>query len=146
MRGDASAGDGRERGSVVLWMLGLGIALLMVGGIAVDLWRMLGIRRELAAMTDAAAVAAAEAVDAGMWRTSGTVVLDPGAATERALASLASQPLVEDVTLPPGWIVVVADEVVVTVETEVELTLLRLVHPDPVPVAVTARAAPVRRG
>ncbi len=135
----------RERGSVTLWMLGLGIALLMIGGISVDLWRMLGTRRELAAMTDAAAVAAASAIDPVRWREDGEVVLDPADAEERALVALGSQPLVDEISLPPGWLLLDGTEVVVTVETEIELTLLRLAHPGPVEVTVTGRAAPSLR-
>jgi len=135
-----------ERGSVTLWMLGLGIALLMVGGVALDLWRLLGVRREMAAMADAAAVAAAAAVDTDAWREEGEVVVDAVAAEERALAVLDAQPLVGSVVLPPGWLVVDGGEVGVTLEADVELTLLRLVHPRPVDVRVTSRAVPSRRG
>lgn len=130
-----------ERGSVTLWMLGLGITLLMVGGIALDLWRLVGVRREMSAMADAAAVAAASAVDTAAWRAGREVVVDPAGAEERARAVLAAQPLAESVTLPAGWLAVDAAGVEVSLDADVELTLLRLVHPGPVDVRVTARAA-----
>ncbi len=129
-----------ERGSVTLWMLGLGITLLMVGGIALDLWRLLGVRREMSAMADAAAVAAASAVDTAAWRGGREVAVDPVAAEEKARAVLAAQPLVDSVTLPAGWLTVDADGAEVTLDADVELTLLRLVHPGPVDVRVTSRA------
>ena len=44
-----------ERGSVTFWMLGLAIALLTVGVLSVDLWALIGERRELTAVADAAA-------------------------------------------------------------------------------------------
>ena len=90
-------------------------------------------------------VAAASAIDPVVWRDTGTIVLDPAAAAERALASLDGQVLADEVTLPAGWLAVSPEEVSVTVEAEIDLTLLRLAHPDPVTVTVTGRAIPSLR-
>ena len=68
----------RERGSVVLFLLGLGVALLLLGGIALDLWRLVGERRELASLADAAALAATSGIDTGEFRRSGVLQLEPG--------------------------------------------------------------------
>ena len=68
----------RERGSVVLFLLGLGVALLLLGGIALDLWRLVGERRELASLADAAALAATSGIDIGAFRQSGVLQLEPG--------------------------------------------------------------------
>ena len=65
-----------ERGSVVLFLLGLGVALLLLGGIALDLWRLVGERRELAALADAAALAATSGIDIGEFRQTGVIRLD----------------------------------------------------------------------
>ena len=74
----------RERGSVTFWLLGLSFALLTLGVLSVDLWALIADRRELAAVADAAATAAATAVDEGHWRSSQVLVLDRDEATRRA--------------------------------------------------------------
>ena len=68
----------RDRGSVVLFLLGLGVALLLLGGIALDLWRLVGERRELHLLADAAALAATSGIDIGAFRQSGVLQLEPG--------------------------------------------------------------------
>ena len=50
-----------ERGSVTFWVLGLTVAILGFGGIALDFWRAIAVQREIAAIADAATVAAASA-------------------------------------------------------------------------------------
>ena len=39
-----------ERGSITFWVLGLAVATLFIGGLSVDLWRVMSDRRELAAV------------------------------------------------------------------------------------------------
>jgi hypothetical protein len=80
-----------ERGTITLWVLGLCIALMFLGGLSLDLWRAVGDRRELSAMADAAATAGANGVDEEALRT-GTVRLDPALARRLALAILAEYP------------------------------------------------------
>lgn len=119
-----------ERGSVTLWVLGLCVAMLMLGGIALDLWRGLAVRREVAAVADAAAVAAASGIDEVAWRSSGVLRIDPGRASEEALRLVGLHPFSGSLTRPP--VVVVAPDgssVSVTVEGWVEWSLLRLVAP-----------------
>lgn len=133
-----------ERGVMTLWVLGLCVAVLILGGLALDLWRVLGARRDLAAMADAAATAGANGLDEASLRAGGTD-LEPAQARGLALDNLDRQPgsgaLAE--------VVVDADtsEVVVRLRAEVELTLVDLLSPaEPVTVEVTARAEPRRRG
>jgi hypothetical protein len=119
-----------ERGSVTLWVLGLSLAMLMLGGIALDLWRGLAVRREVAAVADAAAVAAASGIDEAAWRSFGVLRIHPEPASEEAHRLVALHPFAGALTGPP--VVVVAPDgswVSVTVEGRVEWSLLRLVAP-----------------
>lgn len=135
---------GAQRGSVTLWLLGLCVVVLFLGGLSLDLWRGFSERRELANLADAAAVAGAGAVDEARFRGTGEVHLDPAAAERRARDHAAAQ-------TPPGSLTtlhVTADPTAVTVTAsgEVPLTLLRLLVPaDPWHVTVTATASPTSR-
>ncbi len=60
-----------ERGSVTIWMLGLSVLLLLFGGLALDFWRGLALQRELAAVADSAAIAAASGIDEEYYRATG---------------------------------------------------------------------------
>ncbi|MGH9030897.1 MAG: pilus assembly protein TadG-related protein, partial [Acidimicrobiia bacterium] len=48
---------------MTVWMLGLCLMLLLLGGISLDLWRAFSERRALASAADAAAIAGASALD-----------------------------------------------------------------------------------
>ena len=135
----------KERGSITFWVLGLSIAVLFLGGLSVDLWRVMSDRRELAAVADSAAAAAASAVDVDLWREAGEIRLlnvEAVALAERVV----SQHRVAGELSAPVEVTVAGDSVQVTLTQEVELTLLRLltVGEDPLLVRVisTARAAP----
>ncbi len=135
------SGGGPERGSVTLWILGLALLVLPLGGLGVDLGRAASVRRALAATADAAALAGAGALDEAAYRASGAVVLDPVAAAARARASVAAQ------ADRPGLQAVAVDadatRVTVTVSGVADLTLLRLVRGGrPFAVRVTATARP----
>lgn len=80
----------RERGSVTMWMLGLAFALLTLGVLSVDLWMLIGERRELASVADAAAVAAVSSVDEAAWRSGDGLRLVPAEAEARAWEILGS--------------------------------------------------------
>lgn len=132
-----------ERGSVTLWLLGLCIVLLFVGGLGLDLWRAFSERRALAGVVDAAAVAGASGLDAAAFRETGELRLDPALAEELAAANLAAQ---TDVGALTGA-TVVATPAHVTVEAAgtVDLTLTRmLLDPAPLTIRVTATAEPHR--
>jgi Flp pilus assembly protein TadG len=134
-----------ERGTVTLWLLGLCMLLLALGGISVDLWRGFSARRSLANAADAAALAGASAIDEEAYRQHGVVQLTPPLAESRARAHVARQ-------LDRGSLRAVdvhADHasVTVVVRGEIGFTLLRVLDPDgDLPVRVTATATPRRAG
>lgn len=131
----------RERGSVTLWLLGVAMLLLPLGGLALDLGRAFSERRALAAAADAAALAGAGALDEGRYRADGTVVLDPTMAEARARRSLDAQ--LDRAALRAVAVRADATSVTVVVTGEVDLTVLRLVRPDaPFTVRVSATARP----
>ncbi|MFA5883817.1 MAG: pilus assembly protein TadG-related protein [Acidimicrobiia bacterium] len=130
-----------QRGSITLWLLGLALALLPLGGLALDLGRSFSERRSLASAADAAALAGAGALDEARYRQDGTVVLDPVAAEERARRSVVQQAdagAVRSVRVHAD-----ATSVTVEIEGDVDLTLLRLVRGgEPFVVRVSATARP----
>lgn len=111
------------RGTVTLWILGLCISLMFLGGLSVDLWRAVAARRELSSMADTAATAAANGVDVEALRA-GTLRLDPVRARAIARASL-------DENAPAGAldaidVEVVGNRVTVTLRDHVNFSLLGL--------------------
>ena len=48
-----------QRGMITLWVLGLAVAVLFLGGIGLDFWRAIAVRREVSVMADAVATAGA---------------------------------------------------------------------------------------
>lgn len=77
-----------DRGSAPIWFLGLALCVLMVGALSSELWRAIGERQELTALADAAAIAAAGAIDLEVYRQTGALQLEPDQAVARALAVL----------------------------------------------------------
>lgn len=132
-----------ERGSATFWMLGLSLLLLLFGGLALDFWRGLATQRELAAVADSAAIAAASGIDEEVYRASGELVLSPDRARSLALASIGFQGVnttsYEVVTSPDGL------SVTVVIEGAVELGLLGVFvdQSDPLRVRASATAQPV---
>src|SRR5262249_52033046 len=74
-----------ERGTMTIFLLGTAVAILFLGGLVVDFWRVIAARRELAAMADSAATAGANGLDDTSLRTGGAA-LDPAQARSLALA------------------------------------------------------------
>jgi Flp pilus assembly protein TadG len=131
----------RESGTITMWMLGLCVMLLLLGGISLDLWRAFSERRSLAATADAAAVAGASALDEAAYRSSGVVRLLPADAERRAQASLAEQ--LDRRALRDARVVATEDEVRVTVGGAVDFSLLQIVAPgDEFGITVHATARP----
>lgn len=132
-----------ERGSVTIWMLGLSVLVLLFGGIAIDLWRALDLQRELAAVADSAAVAAAAGINEEHYRLTGEVMLDPVRATNFGRSSISSQ----DVDLSVTSVETSGDgsEVVVEIGAELELGLLGLFvdQSHPLTITTTASAEPL---
>ncbi len=119
--------QGAERGSITLWLLGIAVLLLPLGGLALDLDRSFSERRALAAAADAAALAGAGALDEARYRVDGTVHLDPVVAEARARRSLDTQ--LDRAALRSVTVRADAESVTVEVVGVVDLTLLRLVTP-----------------
>ncbi len=138
----SGAGCRGERGAVTLWILGLCVAVLFLGGLSLDLWRAFATRRAMAEAADAAAIAGASGLEETELRQ-GVVVLDPRRAEVLARQNLADQELPDGVTA--GDVHVDADGVEVSLEGVVDLTLLRIFLGErDLDVAVSARADPRR--
>ena len=130
-----------ERGSVTLWMVGMMLVVLVVGGISIDLWRALSAHRAVAAVVDSAAVAAGSGIDELIWRNEGQLVLDSARVEDRVFGSIGSQEgtafvAVAVATAPDG------SEATVTGSTAVKLTLLGLVVGESIDISATATAQP----
>ena len=130
-----------DQGSVTIWMLGLSILLLVFGGLALDYWRALALQRELAAVADSAAIAAASGIDEEVYRATGEVVLEETRA--RGLAESAVE--WQGVELLNLAVDVESTSVSVTLTGEVELGLLGVFIDQSEPMAVrgSATAVPV---
>lgn len=131
-----------ERGSLTLWMLGLCVMILFLGGISLDLWRAFGARARLAGESDAAAIAGASGIDEEYFRATGEVRLDPARAEALAWERVAGQPDARRVRAQVG-----ADtgRVVVHETTTVDFTLLKVfLAGEPFTVTVESSASPVR--
>lgn len=128
-----------DRGSVSLWILGLSILLMLFGGLMIDFWRGLALQRELSAVADSAAIAAASGIDEETYRTDGILVLDLGRVRTLAAESIAFQ----EVELSGSSVALSADATMVSVEVEglVKLGLLGVFIPDDRPLVVRATAS-----
>ena len=116
----------RERGSVQLFMLGLGVAILLLGGISFDLWRLIGERRELAALADSAAIAATSGIDTGLFRDQGISRLDPDLVEAQIAAVLDQQPpsILEGLSAPQVSLSTIGCDVTVRFERTFGFALL----------------------
>jgi hypothetical protein len=129
-----------ERGAVTLWVLGLCVAVLFLGGLSLDLWRVIAVRRSLVAMADAGATAGANGLDRDALRR-GVLRVDPVLARTEASQTLREQ---------SGWsgvdaadVGIVGNRVTVILQAHVGFTLLGVfVHGDPVEVQASASAEP----
>ena len=127
-----------DRGSVTIWMLGLSVLLLLFGGLAIDFWRALAVQRELAAVADSAAVAAASGIDEEHYRATGEVILDSTRAQVLGTASMTAQDL-DPVSFEVATTVDGLSVNVVVVDV-VELGLLGLFVDQTEPLTVRAEA------
>jgi Flp pilus assembly protein TadG len=134
---------GDDRGFLTIWMLGLCLLLLVLGGVSLDLWRVFSERQALAGVVDSASLAGAAGLNLDAARR-GFVQLDPAAADARARASIDGQVDKGSLVRSSVQIVVGQDrsEVTVTADGQVHLTLLRLLLGDrPVSLHVSSTAA-----
>ena len=134
-----------DRGAAMLWVLGLSVIVLFLGGISLDLWRAFEVRQDLAAMADSAAAAGASQIDVDVFRGSGEVVLDMAAAEAAARASLAAQQDASRVIRDPAISfddTSMPTQISVTLEGELRFTLLKILplDDDSIPVRATGTA------
>ena len=133
----------RQEGFITIWLLGLCVALLFLGGISLDLWRAFSARRALASVADAAAIAGASGIDRARFDSANELVLDPGLARSLALDSFRSQNRGTVTDVPR--IDASPDRITVTVTGQVDYTLLRIFLDDRAfTIIVDATAAPYR--
>ena len=119
----------RERGSISVFIAVLGVAFVMVAGLALDGGRKLGALSDAHGLAVNAARAGAQSINIDAYHQTGIATLDPDAATRAATAYLAA-------TGHSGDVAVTADTVTVTVHLRVRTTLL----PGPWTVSGTASA------
>lgn len=130
-----------EQGFVTVWILGLCVTMLVLGGISIDLWRAFGERRSLVAAADSAARAGASGIDPDIRRNTGRLQIDPSLATARARASLRGVNGLEITGTPD--ITVDGNQVTVVVRGRFDLGFLDLLDPQgPVTITVAATAEP----
>src|SRR4051794_15792930 len=79
-----------ERGTITLWVLGLCLCIMFLGGLSLDLWRGITLRRDLQARAAAPATAGADGLDEQSLRDGGAA-LDPARARALAADNLAAQ-------------------------------------------------------
>ena len=133
--------NGDERGWVTLWILGLCVMVLFVGGLSLDLWHAFSERRSLAAAADAGARAGASMIDQAAYRESGALALVPDAAQREACAVVQAQ--ADRRSLVTCSAQADADHVEVVVTGFVDLTLTKVLRRNhPIALKVTADAAP----
>lgn len=137
--------DDRERGSITIWLLGLAVLLLFVGGLSLDLWRAVSARQLLANAADAAAIAGSTGIDTARFRDTGEVVLDPALAAQRVRDSLAHQGGVPLVAPPTVEVDPDPPQVAVVLTGQVRLTLLHVLLPNQPPLTIRVRAVSAPR-
>ena len=106
---------------MTLWVLGLCIALMFLGGLSLDLWGAVAVRREMSAMADAAATAGANGLDEPALRA-GVVELDDARARGLTARTLGEYPRTP--ALDAARIDVAGSRVTVTLRDHVDFSLL----------------------
>lgn len=114
---------GDEGSAELLWVLGLALMILLLGGLSTDLWHPMTRSRALDAAADSAAAAGANGIDRTVFDNTGIAVLDPNLATQLALDNLSHQTDLPGPTNPQ--ISVTPDSITVVLHGHVDLTLLR---------------------
>ena len=117
MRGRARG----EHGMITLWVLGLAVAVLFLGGIGLDFWRAIAVRREVSVMADAAATAGANGLDESALR-GGRLELDEPRVRQLVASELAEYP--DARKLRDANVTIVDGQVVVALSEDVHFSLL----------------------
>jgi hypothetical protein len=110
-----------QHGMITLWILGLTVSVMFLGGLSIDLWRAIAVRREVSVMADAAATAGANGLDENALRGN-ELQLDEDRARQLVAAELAEYP--NAARLNGGEVTVVGPRVTVTLRETVHFTLL----------------------
>ena len=118
--------------SAPIMILVMAMMVLIIGGISIDLWRIIADHRDVTGLADGAAVAGATAVDVEAFEADPTAdpILDPGLAVQRVCQYMQTHADVSDCPSPMLSIDIAADltGIEVTFQRDVELTLLRVVE------------------
>jgi hypothetical protein len=119
-----------EEGFFTIWVLGLCVCILLVGGLGVDLWRGFAERRDMAAMADAAAIAGASQLDLEAFgQTPSVLRLDPALARQRATEYLAAEASKSGFEFTAVDIGVDEETIEVSVSRELDLSLTKILVP-----------------
>ncbi len=139
-----------ESGSATVFGLGMVIMIFLVGGLSIDLWRVIAERQDLVQKADAAAAAGANKIDVAEYRLNGVLVLDPDSAPLAAQQSL-GQPSTWDFT-GAGSVQALdgdglANDMQVELSREVDFALLGMLsETKSITITVTAVASPQSTG
>ena len=142
--GHVHSGQGGFSAPVLVLMVAM--MLLIIGGLSVDLWRVLAEHRAVAGLVDGAATAGATGVDTEAIRadSDAPIRLDQAEARLRACEYLEVHGDLAPGCASPGVGVAIVDaSITIRLEREVDLTLLRLVQAlsgDTAPISVGAES------
>jgi Flp pilus assembly protein TadG len=131
-----------DSGSITVWFLVLIPLMLGVAGLGLDLWRVISDRGALAEAADASARAGANGIDEIVFDETGTLILDPVRAEELAQANLDEQAADTLNSLTRSEISATNEQVLVVLDGEIDMTLLRIFGTDSVKVRVESEAKP----
>lgn len=129
--------------ATTIWMVMVAGMMLTLVLLALDVWKLVAVDRQLSGAVDSAAAAGANAVDEAQWRTSATLALDPSRAEALAEESLNAQPGAD--TLTGVVIDATTERVSVTAQKSVRLLLLSVIGNSGRTVYAAAEATPRRR-
>lgn len=117
--------------SAPIMVLLMAMMVLFIGGISIDLWRVIADHREVSGLADGAAIAGATAIDLAAFEEnpSADPVLDPALAVQRVCDYMGEHGGVADCPSTSLTIEFAPDltAIEVSYQREVELTLLRIV-------------------
>jgi Flp pilus assembly protein TadG len=122
-----------QRGQIVVFVVGISLALLLLAGLGIDGGRILAARAKALDEADEAARSAAQQVDQSALRHGQPTTLDAAAATQAAQRYLAASG-------DRGAVSVAGADVTVTVTRSVAMEVLGLAGVGPVSVSASASA------
>lgn len=137
-----------EHGFFTIWVLGLCVILLFIGGIGLDLWKAFTTRRDLAQIADSAAIAGASQIDLAQFqkstsKTNPTTKLDNAKAVNAATNYVNNAVAQDNITLTGSNIQVVNNQIRVTLQENSDTTLTRIFSPtQSLKITVTGVAEP----